>query len=1181
MSSQSRTRRGLLSVAVCAGLMCWLAVPDAQAAAASTVRIDQLQGEAEILLPGNPRWTLTQTNQTLQPLDRLRTKANSRVTLRWSDQSVATFKELTEIEILPRHAPDAVSGLHLVRGIFSFLHRDKPGRIRVITRGAVAGVEGTEFVIEVAGADDAERTTLSLLDGRVRFGNDQGELVLTNGQQAVAAVGVKPILTAGFIANNVLQWCFYYPAVLDPTDLPLSREERQILRESLAAYASGDLLAALAGYPDGRQPASEAERVYLAALFLAVGQVGKTETVLAALPAGRPSDRHQRLATALRQLISAVKRQPNPAAQDLQLPSELLAASYYEQSRAIGEDSLRTALELARRAAVESPQFSFAWARVAELEFSFGRTGAALEAVEKSLALAPRNAQALALKGFLLAGRNQTRKAIDWFNRAIVADSALGNAWLGRGLCRIRRGDARGGREDLLVAAALEPQRALLRSYLGKAYGDAGDQTRARHELDRAKHLDPSDPTAWLYSALLNEQYNRINEGIRDLERSRELNDNRLLHRSRFLLDEDRAVRGDNLARLYRDMGLGDVAAREAGRAVAADYGNYSAHLFLANSFDAIKNRDVSGPRFDTPRFSEYFIARLLGPPEGRLQIGSSGFQEYTRLLDRDGLGLLSQTDYLSRGAWNQYAAQYGTFNNSGYALEALYRTDPGETPNRDTELRLFTAKFKQQITERDGLLVDVLHFRQEFEDPTDHYDPANAVPGYHGRDKQEPSLLAGWDHRWENGQRTLVLASHLGNSRVIRNPRAGTILLPDDGLGNVEAVVPVDLTQAYRNRLTVESLELQHIDRRASLQTIAGVRLQAATARIGGEQVINNGNASGLEVYFGPQGTVVTDQSSDRHAWRVSPYLYEHWQVLDSLMLIGGVTYDYLSLPRNAFYAPVGDGDERKSRLSPKAAALWTPSSQSILRAAYSRSLGGFDLDQSVRLEPTQLGGFVQGYRTLFPPSLVGEVSGTPMETADLAWEWRFPARTYVALSGQFLRSKVAHDVGAFQRDIVAAGVDRQIRESLRFQERSLELSVQQLLADWFSAGVRYRISEARLSRAYPEFDPSICLGCGTDDGTLQVVAAHGRFQHPAGFFAGAEGQWWSQDLEANLRGLAGDSFWQFNLFTGYRSPHRRVEVTLGLLNVTDQDYRLHPVNVRGALSRERTFLASFAFNF
>src|SRR5205814_2268107 len=199
--------------------------------------------------------------------------------------------------------------------------------------------------------------------------------------------------------------------------------------------------------------------------------------------------------------------------------TELLARSYYEQSRALRDTSLNRALSLARYAAAKSPRFGFAWARVAELEFSFGRTKQALAALNTALALTPRNAEALALRGFLLAAQSKTREAIDQFNQAIAVDAALGNAWLGRGLCRIRLGDEIGGRQDLLVAAASEPQRSLLRSYLGKAYANEGDFSRAGKELERAKELDPNDPTSWLYSALLKQQENRINEAIRDLEK--------------------------------------------------------------------------------------------------------------------------------------------------------------------------------------------------------------------------------------------------------------------------------------------------------------------------------------------------------------------------------------------------------------------------------------------------------------------------------------------------------------------------------------------------------------------------------------------------------------------------------------------------------------------------------------
>src|SRR5204863_6875333 len=145
---------------------------------------------------------------------------------------------------------------------------------------------------------------------------------------------------------------------------------------------------------------------------------------------------------------------------------------------------------------------------------------------------------------------------------AIAIDSALGNAWLVRGLSRIRQGKSGAGRDDLLAAAALEPNRAVLRSYLGKAFAHSGDETRAAKELELAKRIDPNDPTAWLYSALLNQQRNRVNQAIEDLERSVELNNNRRVYRSRLLLDEDRAVRGANLATIYADAGMTDTAFR-------------------------------------------------------------------------------------------------------------------------------------------------------------------------------------------------------------------------------------------------------------------------------------------------------------------------------------------------------------------------------------------------------------------------------------------------------------------------------------------------------------------------------------------------------------------------------------------------------------------------------------------
>ena len=59
------------------------------------------------------------------------------------------------------------------------------------------------------------------------------------------------------------------------------------------------------------------------------------------------------------------------------------------------------------------------------------------------------------------------------------------------------------------------------------------------------------------------------------------------------------------------------------------------------------------------------------------------------------------------------------------------------------------------------------------------------------------------------------------------------------------------------------------------------------------------------------------------------------------------------------------------------------------------------------------------------------------------------------------------------------------------------------------------------------------------------------------------------------------GDDFWQFNAFAGYRFLHRKAEVTLGLLNITDQNYNLNPLNLYNELPRSRTLALRLQLSF
>ncbi len=794
--------------------------------ATNEIRIVEIQGSVTVFPVGTKTSLTAWLNQPLHPYDRVQTAADSRVALRWSDQSIVSFGASTEFEILPPGSSDEQSGLHLIHGVLSFFHRDKPGHIHIITRGAVAGIEGTEFILT---ATDDGQTTLSVVDGKVKLGNEQATLLLTNGQQATVELGQAPARTAGFIANNLLQWSFYYPAVLDLNNLPLTAAESNDLSNSLAAYRTGDLPMALAKYPADRSNPSAAESVYHAALLLSVGEVEKSEMILSSLSSN--TDQTARLATALRQLIAAVKRQPSVSTAAPQLATEFLADSYFEQSRAIRETSLKKALGHAYQAAKLSPQSGFAWERVAELEFSFGQGGKAMKALDKSLALAPRNAQALALKGFILAANDQSRQAIASFDAAIAMDSALGNAWLGRGLSRIRQGDKSGGREDLLVAAALEPQRAELRNYLAKAYANTGDYPHATKELALAKKLDPNDPTAWLYSALLNQQGNEINDGIRDLEKSESLNDNRSVYRSQLLLDEDNAVRRANLAGLYRDDGMLDLSLREAGRAVSTDYANYSAHLFLANSFDQMRDPNWSNLRYETPTSAEFIIANLLAPGSAGVLSDLMSEPAHINLFDQNRVGVISDTTYLDRGAWLERGAQFGVYDNFSYDFEAKYTSDPGQRPNNDEQHRDLMLTIKDQFTSQDSVFFSVEQDKIENGDVNEYYDPSVANHDFRFSETQEPNLTLGYHHEWSPGVHTLFFAARqvgyekgfsTNAQQSIFSTMGGVPLSSADfGASDLVRISPVEY-----------STELQQIWETANHTTIIGAGYQWGTVR-------------------------------------------------------------------------------------------------------------------------------------------------------------------------------------------------------------------------------------------------------------------------------------------------------------------------------------------------------------
>jgi predicted Zn-dependent protease len=1119
-----------------------------------------IQGTVEVARSGHPVWTRAVLNQKLFPGDRIRTGERSRAEVYLAGGMTIKKGELSEVEIPPSQ------GATFKRGLFEIFHRDKNHGFEYQLPSATAAIRGTDFLVKV---DADGRGELTVLDGEVVLRNGTGEITISNNELGVAESNGALHKTAVLQAvNDLIQWSLYYPGVIDPDEPAFTSGERDEYKDSLAAYRAGDLLAAVASPNISWQtvPSSDAARVFRAALLLSVGQAGPARELLATAGDSSP-------ARALEEMLAVTQgekwERTNPPAS----APEWLAESYGRQA----QSRLEAALEAAQMATAKAPDFGFAWERVAELQFSSGRIDQALAALDRALQLSPRNAQGLALKGFLLAAQNKIPAALPWFEQAITVDSALGNAWLGRGLCLIRQGHSEAGRRDLLVAASLEPQRSVLRSYLGKAFADAGDDAHADRELLLARELDPRDPTAWLYSALLKQEQNRINQAVRDLQASQDRNDNRSLFRSRFLLDQDRAVGSANLAGIYRDAGMTEVSVDEAVQAVNDDYANYSAHLFLADSLNALRDPTRFNLRYETAWFNELLLANLYAPVGARPISQNISQQEYSRLFEQDRFGLDTDSNYRSDGQFREIASQYGSQGATSYSLDLDYQHNSGIRPNNELSSIEWYSQLKHQLGPYDTVMLFAKYEDYHSGDNFQYNNAANADPYFRYDESQTPLLVAAYHHEWGPGDHTLVMAGRLPTGQQITDQNGSYYLVPvinGANFYNVQNFSNLD----YSSRLNIYTTELNQLLEWEAHTLILGTRYQFG--RFTASDTLTP--QAGL---FAP-----VDSSIDERFERLSIYGYHQWELFTGFQFTTGLTYDRLTYPDNFRFSPVTPGTTRREQFSPKVALKWNVNSEITFRAAYARALGGASLDESFTLEPTQIGGFNQAFRSIISESLVGSLAGPRYDVGAAAFELKLKPQTYLTFQAQYLECASDEDIGVIDQPVTPAGpaAPGTIPEQLRYREPSAAVTFNQLWGDDWAMGLQYRYTESRLAYLYPTIN-TLANQRSLDQAEkagLHQVNAYFQFTHPSGFYARAEAQSFFQQNRGGTPlafdpAPANSDFAQVNLLAGWRFWHRRADASAGILNLGGGDYKLNPLNPYSELPRSRVFFGRMALSF
>jgi len=539
----------------------------------------------------------------------------------------------------------------------------------------------------------------------------------------------------------------------------------------------------------------------------------------------------------------------------------------------------------------------------------------------------------------------------------------------------------------------------------------------------------------------------------------------------------------------------------------------------------------------------------------------------------------------LSRGAWTEAGAQFGTFDNFSYSLEAKYLYDPGQRPNNANEHRDLTLNLKYQLTPADSVFLTVEQVKINAGDVNQYYDPSTGSTDFRKNETQSPNLFLGYHHEWSPGVQMLFFAarqvSDTGTSTANASHWVGAL-----SGGAFQGFYSFSDAQQTMISPEENSVELQQIWETPKHTTVFGTRYSWGNLHYQNAETAGFNNA----VFFFPDPNNITNQDFTTEFRHLSLYGYHDWQVADSLKLSAGLSYDYLRQPAVVATTPFSRDEKTAVQFSPKAGLVWTPLSNTIFRAAYTRSLAGFGNDASVRIEPTEVAGFNQAFRSLIPNPVVGDSSGSRLDTVDVSLEQKFATGTYLAVSGEILYSQLLNEEGAFVfPDTMNYAMAGALRKSLDYRERSLTFSVDQLLGKQWTAGARYRLSQVNLNINYVDVPDGLSPFEARQnlDSVLHTVNLHANWNHPSGLFSVLEANWYHQnnsgysDQNGNPVGDYGDTFWQVNAYAGCRFWHRRAELTLGLLNLFDQNYQLQPLNLYNEMARSRTFLARLRISF
>jgi len=1089
----------------------------------SIARIVSVQGRVEVYRAGQTQPQPARLYDAYCPGDQIAVGERSRADVALLNEPIIRLDQNTTLTLNGTQQDRSI--IQLIRGVIYFFSR-LPRNLEINTTFVNAGVEGTEGLVVV----EANRTLISIFEGRVRADNQFGNVSIAGGQSAVAEQGKAPVITLLARPRDAVQWAIYYVPTLyfRPADFPAGPGWEGMVRSSIEAYMKGDIQGAFEAIRNVPADLNEPRFfAYRASLLLAVGRIDEASRDLERALSLSPNYSD---ALALQTIIAVVQNDKERALNigkqatttDPKSAAALISLSYAQQANF----DLNGALTSVQQAVQLQPDNALAWTRLAELQLSLSRLDEALEATQKAVAIDPNLSRTQTILGFAYLIRVDTAGAKTAFERAIELDQGDGLPRLGLGLAKIREGDLLEGRKELDTAVSLDPNNSLFRSYLGKGYYEEKQDPQAAAQYQMAKELDPKDPTPYFYDAIRKQTTNRPVEALQDMEKAIELNDNRAVYRSRLELDSDLAAKSAALGRIYSDLGFQQLALVEGWKSVNTDPTDFSAHRLLADSYSAL-------PRHEIARVSELLQSQLLQPlnmtpiqphlAESNLFLISAGgpgrlsFNEFNPIFNRNGISFQSTGLAGENSTYGGEGVLAGIYNKAAFSLGGFHFQTDGWRENADQRDAIGNAFLQMEISPQTSVQAEYRYRNFESGDLNQRFFPENFFPGQRNNLERYVLRLGG---RHALSPDSIILGSYTFQYTNVSLTDKQFPLFPISSLSLKtphERAFGTEIQHLFRSRYFNLTSGMGYFDVNGAVHQILGINLPPP---------------------FGPLEVPSTINSLTRH---FNIYSYGNLDVLKNVTLTLGASFDSLT----------GDfSGEDQHQPNPKVGVTWIPFSGTTLRAAAFRALKR-TLVTNQTLEPTQVAGFNQFF-----------------DDFNQTRYW-----SYGGAIDQKFTSSLLGGTEVSRRNLTVPFISSGVQQEADWTEQ---------LARTYLFWTPSPLLAVRAEYQYERFRRDDKFSNGAPRLDTHRVPLGLSFFHPSGFSTMLTATYFHQqgkfDQVTGAASRSGsDNFWTVDAGVRYRLPNRYGFITIGATNLFDQKFKFFESDQNNpTIQPKRTFFGS-----